>query len=319
MGRAARRPTGRGAPLVVAIDGGGTGSRLIAVSGGEPLLYLEGPPLNYTALGADAFRENLRALASRLPGRPAVAVAALAGSSPHLGDAAQALREVLGAGQVAVMTDMEALLRAAAGGGDGIVVSAGTGSFAYGSCGGRAARAGGWGYLLGDEGSAYWLGREAVRHTLAALEAGRVDALARLVMEALGCRSLPGCIAAAHSAGRGLAALSRRLCGLSGEPAVRAILAEGAGLLAGLAERVYLILGCPGRPRVYGAGGVIRGCRLYASYLAAELGARGFRFAVTDASPLEGALAAAFEAAGLGAEARNIIRQLRGKGAGSRV
>lgn len=306
--------------LVVAIDGGGTGSRLIAVStGGEPLLYLEGPPLNYTALGAQAFRENLRALASRLPGRPAVAVAALAGSSPHLGEAGRALREVLGAGQVAVMTDMEALLRAAARGGDGIVVSAGTGSFAYGSCRGRAARAGGWGYLLGDEGSAYWLGREAVRHTLAALEAGHADALAELVMRRLGCHSLPDCIAAAHRAGRGLAGLSRPLCGLSGEPAARLILARGAGLLAGLVERVYMLLGCPGRPLVYGAGGVIRGCGPYASYLAAELGARGFSFTVTDATPLEGALAAALEAAGLGVEARNVISLVRGKGAGSRV
>ena len=41
---------------------------------------------------------------------------------------------------------------------------AGTGSIAYGrDAEGRAARAGGWGYVLGDEGSGYWLGRQALR------------------------------------------------------------------------------------------------------------------------------------------------------------
>jgi N-acetylglucosamine kinase-like BadF-type ATPase len=45
----------------------------------------------------------------------------------------------------------------------GVVVIAGTGSIAYGiDGGGRAARSGGWGYLLGDEGGGYWIGRAAL-------------------------------------------------------------------------------------------------------------------------------------------------------------
>jgi N-acetylglucosamine kinase-like BadF-type ATPase len=48
-------------------------------------------------------------------------------------------------------------------GGDGINIVAGTGSIAYGEFAGRAARAGGWGELFGDEGSGYWLAREALR------------------------------------------------------------------------------------------------------------------------------------------------------------
>src|SRR4051812_16053412 len=43
---------------------------------------------------------------------------------------------------------------------DGISVIAGTGSMAYGEYAGRGARAGGWGELIGDEGSAYWIARE---------------------------------------------------------------------------------------------------------------------------------------------------------------
>jgi len=67
----------------------------------------------------------------------------------------------------------------------GIVVVAGTGSVAYGVDGeGRTARSGGWGYLLGDEGSAYWLGHAALRRAIRAAD-GRdeptslVDRLAR--------------------------------------------------------------------------------------------------------------------------------------------
>ena len=48
-------------------------------------------------------------------------------------------------------------------GADGINIVAGTGSIAYGEFAGRSARAGGWGELFGDEGSAYWLAREGLR------------------------------------------------------------------------------------------------------------------------------------------------------------
>ena len=48
-------------------------------------------------------------------------------------------------------------------GDDGINIVAGTGSIAYGEYRGRSARAGGWGELFSDEGSAYWLAREGLR------------------------------------------------------------------------------------------------------------------------------------------------------------
>src|ERR1044072_7775814 len=45
---------------------------------------------------------------------------------------------------------------------DGIRLISGTGSIAYGEYAGRTARAGGWGELIGDEGSAYWIAREGM-------------------------------------------------------------------------------------------------------------------------------------------------------------
>ena len=63
------------------------------------------------------------------------------------------------------------LLLAAAGLDDGIALIAGTGSVAWGiTPDGRAHRAGGWGYLLGDEGSGYGVARAAVRHVLDRLD-----------------------------------------------------------------------------------------------------------------------------------------------------
>lgn len=53
----------------------------------------------------------------------------------------------------------------------GIVLVSGTGSIAYGvNEAGDTARSGGWGYLLGDEGSAYWLGHAALRRAIRAAD-----------------------------------------------------------------------------------------------------------------------------------------------------
>jgi N-acetylglucosamine kinase-like BadF-type ATPase len=62
---------------------------------------------------------------------------------------------------------MQTALEAAFDTGPGVVVNAGTGSFAYGrNQHGQTLRAGGWGFAIGDEGSAHWIGREAVRFVL---------------------------------------------------------------------------------------------------------------------------------------------------------
>lgn len=57
---------------------------------------------------------------------------------------------------------------------DGISVIAGTGSMAYGEYQNRCARAGGWGELIGDEGSAYWIAREGM-NLFSRMSDGRVE------------------------------------------------------------------------------------------------------------------------------------------------
>lgn len=69
--------------------------------------------------------------------------------------------------RIVVVNDALVALEAGAPGQPGIVVISGTGSISYGrNAKGEAARAGGWGYVLGDEGSGYWIGRAALRAVL---------------------------------------------------------------------------------------------------------------------------------------------------------
>jgi N-acetylglucosamine kinase-like BadF-type ATPase len=63
-----------------------------------------------------------------------------------------------------IETDARVALEGAFDGGPGVVMIAGTGSIVMGkNAAGEIACVGGWGRVLGDEGSGYWLGREAVR------------------------------------------------------------------------------------------------------------------------------------------------------------
>ena len=66
--------------------------------------------------------------------------------------------------RVRIETDALVALVAGARARRGIVVVSGTGSIGYGiDSAGTVARSGGWGYLLGDEGSAFWIGHAAIR------------------------------------------------------------------------------------------------------------------------------------------------------------
>ena len=74
----------------------------------------------------------------------------------------------------------------------GIVILAGTGSIAYGlDASGRSARAGGYGYLLADEGSGYWLGQEALRAVVKSSDGrGPKTQLVERVLGSLGIASV---------------------------------------------------------------------------------------------------------------------------------
>jgi glucosamine kinase len=205
--------------LFVGVDLGGGGTRAALVDAeGEVLVVGSGPPAGY-ATGATGRRHVARALAAALAGiAPRIAgesCGVWAGTTglsiPGRRDwLALELTTRLPGGHVEVSNDAHIALFGALGTDPGVAVLAGTGSIAMArTSDGRLARAGGWGYLLGDEGSAYWLGREAIRRSLDALE-GRspTTLLTRLVTETAGSSALITWVNAAGSPVARLASLA---------------------------------------------------------------------------------------------------------------
>lgn len=93
--------------------------------------------------------------------------AACFGMSGGPDDKAGLLRELIDAGHWVITHDAAIALAGAASGEPGIVAIAGTGSMIFGqNARGETARAGGWGYLFGDEGGAFDIVRQALRAVL---------------------------------------------------------------------------------------------------------------------------------------------------------
>src|SRR3990172_4004332 len=67
------------------------------------------------------------------------------------------MRRIGARARIVVVNDALVALVAGIGDAPGVVIICGTGSIAYGRSADRAARAGGWGHILGDEGSGYWI------------------------------------------------------------------------------------------------------------------------------------------------------------------
>jgi N-acetylglucosamine kinase-like BadF-type ATPase len=87
-----------------------------------------------------------------------------------------------------VLNDALVALEAGAPGAAGVVIVSGTGSIAYGrNANNEGARAGGWGHVLGDEGSGFWIGRAALRAVLREADRrGQRTALTPLLLKHFG-------------------------------------------------------------------------------------------------------------------------------------
>ena len=163
------------ARIAIGIDGGGSGCRVAVARDGLRIADAQGGPANIHT-DPDAALANVRdAVAAATAGLSAAEHAAagicagLAGARD--GCAAQAFASRYPR-PIRVVDDSITTLMGALGDGDGVVASLGTGSFFAAQSGGRRRVIGGWGFVLGDEGSAAWLGRAAIARALAA-EDGR--------------------------------------------------------------------------------------------------------------------------------------------------
>jgi len=163
----------------------------------------------------------------------------------------------------------DALVALVAGVGDrpGVVLVAGTGSIAYGRDGaGRAARSGGWGYLLGDEGGGFWIGRSALAAVVRQFDGrGPATMLTDLVLEDMRLANPTELIHAIYDKGlqrraiAGIAALVQRAAD-AGDAIASEILARAGTELAAAAASVIGRLGMRGDMfRTVLAGGIFRG------------------------------------------------------------
>jgi len=249
---------------LLGVDAGGSGTRVVLLEGGQVTAQPDGPPMNVllTAGFADQLQDIIGAADPTVVGigLPGVHAAGLAR------ELSQALTRRAGC-PVHVTGDADTARCGAFLGAPGIVVIAGTGSAALGWDGKRFARAGGHGFLLGDEGSAYWIGREAVRAALSFQEqADGSELIHQAVTQATGS-DLDVLISevSAHPADRGrLSVLAPVVTAIAGrDPAAQRIARRAAEHLAALAESIRRRLGpLP----VAGAGGVFRDQAIWARF-----------------------------------------------------
>lgn len=184
------------------LDIGGSKTRGIVWSDGAVTSDSSVGSTNVQNVSPEMARENMAALFAQLEVDGATHVLVGAGGV-DTDDDASALRSLIApfvpGAQVEVVHDTRLLL-AAAGATSGVAVIAGTGSAAWGiNDSGKNARAGGWGYLLGDEGSGYWLARETVRYSLRRMDAGKpVDDLTAALLDYCGLAEPQSLIAHFH-------------------------------------------------------------------------------------------------------------------------
>jgi glucosamine kinase len=248
-------------PSVIGVDIGGSKTHGIRAVDGVAVAEAVAGSANIASVGAVEASRQLDGLLAQLgtAGVDAVcAGAAGADGEESIATLNRLFAERVPGARVAIVHDARLVL-AAAGMDTGVALISGTGSVAWGvRADGTDARAGGWGHLLGDEGSGYRVAVEAVRHALDRMDAGApVDPLTATLLAQCGLTAPEQLVD--HFYGtqdrRYWAHRAPALVALAatGDPAARKLLTGAADALAALAVRVLDRLGLGG-PVVLGGG-----------------------------------------------------------------
>ncbi len=264
----------RGGALALGIDGGGTRTRACLVDAcGRVVGRGEAGLANVHHAGEGEALGNMKAaIGAALDGAGATAGDVGAVFAGMAGVTHEASREVFrgmlrecGLGGVAVEIDHDIRIALAGGlaGRPGIALIVGTGSSCYGRAGdGRWWQTGGWGALLADEGSGYFLGREAMVAAVRMADGREPESpLRAAVFEWLGIASVSEILRRVHEEGLSrteIAGLAPRVSGLAvaGDPVARAILERGAEALAEMVAANHGRLPTGDGPDVVITGGV---------------------------------------------------------------
>jgi glucosamine kinase len=206
-----------------------------------------------------------------------------------------------------VVNDVVTAWATATGAHPGIGVISGTGSNVLGvGSDGRAWRAGGWGHLLGDEGSGYWLGVESIRAALRDREdSGPRTALSEAVIEFFGASSVEVLAASVYSKPLGkaeIAAFATETAKLAerGDVVARALYERGARLLSQQVAAVIRRTGLEGSFPVGLIGSVFKAGDVFVEPLTRAMHelAPDAQVSVVEMAPVGGSLLLAMRACG---------------------
>lgn len=300
--------------LVLAVDGGQSSTlALAATADGRIVGSGRAGPSNHIhepggmARLENALRQSIaQALAQAQQPADAV-VSACLGMTGAPDEARSFAQQLLPRASVQAHYDMVTALAGASAARPGVVVIAGTGSVAYGRLAdGREAKAGGWGYIMGDEGSGYDIGRAALR---AATQASDGRAQPTLLVQAIPEHFRLADLRAVHRAIYAGEIDRPQIAGLAqvaasaaadGDAPARALLRDAGHQLARGALAVAARLGGPaaGLTTVYPTGGVFKAGELVAAAFREAVEAGALRVEPAAFSPAVGALLLALQTAG---------------------
>jgi N-acetylglucosamine kinase-like BadF-type ATPase len=223
------------------------------------------------------------------------------------------INEILSSERTLVTHDGLIALSGATAGEPGLITIAGTGSFAFGrNSAGETARAGGWGYIFGDEGGGFFITRQALRAALRFEEGwGPSTVLRSMFLEATGASDINALLHRFYTTEfprPRIAEFAKAVneAGASGDEVARAILEDAAQQLAIIAEAVRRQLFEAGeRALVAYVGGVFRSKILLERFRSLLEGA-GNRVMAPIYGPAAGALLEAYRAAGVAGKLSNV-------------
>lgn len=158
---------------VIGVDGGGTETIGVLVNAnGVVLAQGKVGPTSYQAVGGERLKNEIMQLFKKLgigssqgPKKVAHVYLGLAGvgRASDRQEVRTLFDEVEFAENITVESDAMIALAGAFSGKEGIIIIAGTGAICFGKNEtGPVVRSGGWGYLLGDEGSGFYIGQQAI-------------------------------------------------------------------------------------------------------------------------------------------------------------
>lgn len=262
-------------PFYLGIDAGGTKTESAVSNGAELLGQATSGTSKILRVGEEQARRNLRqsvleaceAAKVRPEDIIQVCIGISGASIPGVAAWVEGVIHELGPAHVKIIGDHIIAHRAAFGALAGVLVIAGTGSIAFGKNEkGETARAGGWGPTISDEGSAFWIGREAVVAALHLHDQASNNGLYAAIAQFWKAGSAEDVIRVANAdANTSFAELSSLVTTLAdkGDSTAQTIMTRAGRELAGLASTVIGRLWPPDVVvRVALAGGVLQNSSL---------------------------------------------------------